>query len=202
MVGIIMIISAIIPFLFLSSSGRIIIGIKRPKSIKWLVIAGLLGVSASIILYFFGNILYQNSYENWYVYIGESYNIPDSISLKDKRILFLIVALSGMLFSPIGEELFFRGIVHSSFRKSLDEWKVIVIDCSFFALIHLAHFGIVYVNNQWHFFLIPSIIWTLSMFLVGFLFYEMRKMSDSIVGSIVCHSGFNLGMIYCIFYWL
>lgn len=53
---------------------------------------------------------------------------------------------------------------------------------------------------KWDFFTIPTIIWVISMFLLSLLFFTFKKYSGSILGAIICHSAFNLGMIYCIFY--
>lgn len=198
--GLIMIISAIAPFIFLSRHGRRKIGIIKPKNHRWLLYAFVSGLIASVILYLLGEILYGNTYENWYNYIGRSYNIPEGIGPKDKAILFIIMALTGMLFSPIGEELFFRGIVHSSFETSLGEKKAAIVDGSAFALTHISHFGWVFINNQWKFLKMPTLIWVVSMFCVSLLFLVCRKRSGSLLGAICCHSAFNLGMIYCIFY--
>ena len=142
----------------------------------------------------------KNSYENWYEYIGKSYNIPEGISAQDKKMMFIIMAVTGMTFSPIGEEFFFRGIVHTSFAKSLGDKKASIIDSLAFALTHISHFGLVFVNDRWDFYLVPAIIWVMSMFIVSVLFFQMRRLSNSIWGAVLCHSGFNLGMIYCIFY--
>jgi membrane protease YdiL (CAAX protease family) len=201
-IGLIMIISAIAPFIFLSKYGRKKIGITKSKNYNWLLVAFLVGIIASLFLYFLGQTLYGNSYENWYNYIGKSYKIPSGISQNDKKILFLIMAFTGMTFSPIGEELFFRGIIHSSFAESIGEKKASIVDSSAFSLTHISHFGLVFINNKWDFFTIPTIIWVASMFLVSFLFFRFRKYSGSILGAIICHSAFNLGMIYCIFYLL
>ena len=201
-IGLIMAISAIAPFIFLSKTGRRKIGITKPKKYRWILIAFVLGLMASILLYLLGEALYGNSYENWYHYIAKSYNIPQGISANDKSILFTIMALTGMTFSPIGEELFFRGIVHASFEKSFGEKKASIVDSSAFALTHISHFGLVFINKNWSFYTVPSIIWVLSMFLVSLLFFRMRKHTDSIIGAMVCHSAFNLGMIYSIFYLL
>ncbi|WP_019540361.1 CPBP family intramembrane glutamic endopeptidase [Proteiniphilum acetatigenes] len=201
-IGLIMTISAIAPFLFLNKSGRKQIGITKPKKYSWLIWSFLLGLAFSVLLYFFGDLLYKNTFENWYVYIGKSYNIPVEIKPNDKLIMFIIMAITGMIFSPIGEELFFRGIVHSSFEKSFGNIKASIIDSSAFALTHISHFGLVFINNEWKLFTIPTFIWVLSMFLASILFYLCRKKSDSILGAIICHSAFNLGMIYCIFYFL
>ena len=199
-IGLIMTISALAPFIFLSKFGRTEIGITKPKKYNWLLIAFAGGLIASFLLYFLGQILYGHSFENWYNYIGKSYKIPAAISPDDKKILFSIMAFTGMTFSPIGEELFFRGIVHASFAKSIGEQKASIVDSTAFALTHISHFGLVFVNNKWDFFAIPTAIWTFSMFLVSSLFFISKQRSGSILGAIICHAAFNLGMIYCIFY--
>lgn len=199
-IGVIMVISAILPFVFLSKYGRKNIGITKSKSYKWLLISFVSGLILSILLYFLGESLFGNSYENWYSYIGKSYNIPAGINNHDKAIIFALMAFSGMTFSPVGEELFFRGIVHSSFAKSVGEKKATIINSSAFAITHISHFGLVFAFNQWHFLAIPTLVWTLSMFLVSILFTVFKKYTGSILGAMICHSAFNLGMIYCIFY--
>lgn len=199
-IGLIMLISAMAPFIFLKRYGREKIGIKKTQNWNWLIISFSIGIAFSILLYFLGETLYGNSYENWYNYIGKSYNIPEGIDQQGKLVMFGTIALTGMTFSPIGEELFFRGIVHSSFANSLGDKKASFIDSSAFALVHISHFGLVFLNQQWEFLLVPTLIWVLSMFLVSVLFFVCRKRSGSILGAIICHSAFNLGMIYCIFY--
>lgn len=199
-IGMIMFVSAIAPFIFLNKYGRKKIGIIRSGKYNWLIIAFATGLIISFVIYYIGNYLYGDSYENWYKYIARSYRIPAAINSNDKTILFVIMALTGMIFSPIGEELFFRGIIHASFAKSLGEKKAAVIDSSAFAITHVSHFGLVFVNNKWQFFTVPALIWVLSMFLVSILFFTLKKYSGSILGAIICHSAFNLGMIFCIFY--
>ncbi len=201
-IGLIMTISAIAPFIFLSKYGRKEIGIKKPRNLKWLLVAFTCGLFASISLHFIGQILYDNSYQNWYQYVGKSYKISVTITQSNRNVMFAIMAITGMTFSPIGEELFFRGIVHSSFAKSIGEKKASLVESSAFALTHISHFGLVFINNKWDFFTIPTMIWVTSMFLVSLLFFTFRKKSDSIIGAILCHSAFNLGMIFCIFYLL
>jgi uncharacterized protein len=199
-IGLVMAVSALIPFIFLSKYGREKIGIKKPTNYKSLLIAFVVGMTASIFLYFLGQMLYGNSYQNWYQYIGKSYKIPLGINHQDKQILFAIMAFTGMTFSPIGEELLFRGIIHASFEKSIGERDASIVDSFAFALVHISHFGLVFINNRWAFYTIPAIIWVLSMFCVSLLFFKFKKHSGSILGAIICHATFNLGMIYCIFY--
>jgi uncharacterized protein len=195
-----MFISAILPFLFLISYGRMQIGIRKSKNPKCLFGGIILGLSASIVLYFIAELFYQDSFQNWYRYIARTYRIPPTITWENKKTMFFIVAGTSMVFSPIGEELFFRGIVHASFSKSLGEKKATLLDSSAFAITHLSHFGLVYVNTNWDFYLIPSLIWISSMFLVSVLFSKIRHKTESILGAILCHAAFNLGMTYCIFF--
>jgi len=191
LIGLVMFVSTLIPFLFLSNYGRKKIGIKTTKNLNSLILVLAIGLIFSVVLYLLGQGLYGKSYENWYEYIGKSYNIPENISAQAKRTMFMIMAVTGMILSPIGEELFFRGIVHESFAKSVGNKKASIIDSSAFALTHISHFG---------FYLVPALIWVSSMFIVSLIFFEMKKRTDSICGAILCHSGFNLGMIYSIFY--
>jgi len=201
-IGLIMVISAIAPFIFLSRKGRGAIGLRRPSGKMWLIIAFVLGLMLSLLLCMLGVLLYDHTIENWYVYIGRSYSIPAGIKGQEKLILFMVMSVTGMIFSPIGEELFFRGIVHSSFAKSFGNLKASVVDSLAFAITHISHFGIVFLNGQWEFLSFPTLIWVLSMFVVSILFYLCRQKTDSLMGAILCHSSFNLGMIYCIFYQL
>lgn len=199
-IGIIMALSAIIPFLFLSKYGQRRIGLTTPKKFSWLIVAFFAGLFASVILYVLGVVMYGNSDGNWYKYIGKSYKIPLRINGSHKAIMFGVMSLTGMTVSPIGEELFFRGIVHSSFAKSIGDKKASIIDSAAFALTHISHFGLVFINSKWSLLMIPTFIWVLSMFFVSVLFYIFKKRAGSIWGAVICHSAFNLGMIYCIFY--
>src|SRR5690349_24499435 len=113
-----MFISAIVPFVFQSRYGQKEIGLTKPEHYRWLLFAFIAGLLFSFLLYYIGQSLYGNSYNNWYHYIGKSYKIPGGINQHDKVMMFSVVALTAMIFSPIGEELFFRGIVHASFAKS------------------------------------------------------------------------------------
>lgn len=201
-IGALMVLSALCPFIFLSRSGRRKIGLTKPQRYRGLVLAFAAGLIFSLFLYYVGHSLYGNTYENWYTYVGRSYKIPAAIKPNDKTILFSIVALTGMLFSPVGEEFFFRGIVHASFANSVGDKKASIIDSSAFALTHLSHFGLVFVNDQWRFLTVPALLWELSMFLVSILFFLFKTYSGSILGAVVCHAAFNLGMTYCIFYLL
>lgn len=89
-IALIMTISAIAPFLFLTKYGRKEIGITKPQNFNWLFIGLACGLLASFALHFIGQLLYDNSYQNWYQYIGKLYNIPATITQTDKKVMFAI----------------------------------------------------------------------------------------------------------------
>ncbi|WP_318271377.1 CPBP family intramembrane glutamic endopeptidase [Sphingobacterium cellulitidis] len=197
-----MIISAVIPFIFLNKDGLRSIGLRKSNSTLSLLLSFGLGLLYAFILFGIGYMLYGTTIENWYIYIGKSYNIPDGITSADKLIMFLIMSVTGMIFSPIGEEFYFRGIVHECFKNSLGENKASKVDSLAFSLTHIAHFGVIFINNQMKIIWIPMILWIVSMYFASRLFFYCKEKSNSIWGAVLCHSGFNLMMIYCIFYLL
>ncbi len=199
-IGWIMILSALVPFIFLNKYGLRQMGLTKVHKLKPVFYALISGLIISFLLFIIGWFLYGSTFENWYVYIGKSYNIPDGIAGQEKFLLFVIMAIVAMTFSPIGEEFYFRGIVQNSFAHSIGEKKASFIDSLAFALVHISHFGWVYVGGKWEFYFLPALIWALSIFLTGILFFTMKKLTGSIWGAVLCHAGFNLGMIYCIFY--
>jgi uncharacterized protein len=90
--------------------------------------------------------------------------------------------------------------VHDSLAADYGHKKASIIDSAAFAVTHLAHFGIVFNVGHWEFLFLPGIIWLISIFLAGRLFYFCRFKTGSVFGAIAAHSGFNLAMMYIIFY--
>ncbi|MCU0450453.1 MAG: CPBP family intramembrane metalloprotease [Bernardetiaceae bacterium] len=199
--ALIMVVSALLPFLFLTRSGWRQIGLRKPKNYAWLGLGLGAGLLASLALHWLGHSLYGNSFQNWYVYIGQSLPKPPGDGTQ-KLILFAVAATMSMIFSPVGEELFFRGIVNASFTESLGEARAAVADGAAFALTHLAHFGWVFVNGQWDFYWLPALLWVTGMFGVSLLFGYCKQRAGSLWGAVLGHAGFNLGMTYSIFYLL
>lgn len=201
-IGLMMICYALAPFIFLNKRGRQVIGLTKPTNYSWLLPSIGLAVIFSFLLYWIGQFLFDKTFENWYVYIGKSYNIPVGINPADKAVMFAIVAIMGMMFSPIGEELFFRGMVHSAFARSMGNDAASAVDSAAFALTHISHFGLIFVDNEWKFVFLPAVIWVMAMFALSMLFHHFRRSAGSLLGAIVSHAAFNLGMTYCIFYLL
>jgi hypothetical protein len=191
----------IAPFILLTKEGRRGIGLIKPKNKMWLIYSLLIGVSFCILMFAVAEILFANSMSNWFVYISKSY-ATSALHLNDgdRLTYFIVYAFTSMTFSPVGEELFYRGIVHASFATDKSENTASVWDSIAFSLTHLAHFGIVFIDGKWEFILIPALLWVIGMFFASRLFFLCKQKTKSILGAIICHAGFNVAMIYFIFY--
>ena len=200
-IGIIFLFMWFAPVIFLTKTGRREIGIRKPANYNWLLYSAIAGAGFCAFMFAIGILLYKDTYSNWFVYIAKSYSASGIVlSGSQRQIYFLIYSLTGMTFSPIGEELFYRGIVHGSFVVRFGEQKASIFDSLSFALTHLAHFGIVYVLGGWQFLFIPALLWVFCMFFASRIFFLCKEKTGSILGAIISHAAFNLAMMYFIFY--
>lgn len=183
------------PLLLLTKQGRREMGIRRSTQPLWLVWGFLLGCGMSLLLFACTRILFGLEISNPFVYIASLADTDNG-----SGVYFLIYLIIVMTFSPIGEELFYRGVVHQAFKDRFGEMGASVIDSAAFALTHLAHFGIIYVFCGWKFLPLPALLWVTCMFLTCMVFNRVRRESGSILGAILTHAGFNFAMGFLIFY--
>ncbi|WP_194778117.1 CPBP family intramembrane glutamic endopeptidase [Pararhodonellum marinum] len=199
-VSLIFVLMAVLPFVLLNRTGRKTIGIVRPKNGFRLIEAFMAGLAFGLLVYCLGQLLFGQTLQNWYCYISQSYQFPTEEWRENRLMYFSIFALVGMTFSPIGEEFFYRGLVHESIAVDLGQKNASFWDSLAFSLTHLAHFGIVWTGLGWTVFWIPALIWMAMIFLLGKVFYWYRVKSQSIWGAVLSHAGFNLAMTWTIFY--
>jgi hypothetical protein len=191
----------VLPYVILTEKGRKYVKIQKPKNLLSLFLSFLFGMMICMVIFLLGKALYGDALSNWFKYIGESYPIDfNAVSPADKKIYFYVFLGIGITFSPLGEELLYRGLVHGCFLKECGERKSSIIDSAAFGLTHLAHFGIIYNDDKWSIYFIPALIWVSLIFITGLIFNVCKSMSDSVLGAIVCHMTFNITMTYLIFY--
>ncbi len=202
LISIIFILMWATPYVLLAKNGRKTIGMKRPKNFVWLFYAFLLGIGACSFIFVLGSGLFQDTLDNWFVYISRAYGSIPLTELKgpDQLGYFLMFAMVAMTLSPIGEELLYRGMIHQSFVARYGEHGASIIDSAAFALVHLAHFGLVFDQGVWKMIWIPALIWMALMYLTSRIFFWCKTQSGSIYGAIMGHAGFNFAMTYYIFY--
>ncbi|WP_227008111.1 CPBP family intramembrane glutamic endopeptidase [Pseudarthrobacter sp. AB1] len=190
-----------LPFILLTKEGRQRIGLVRPTRRRWIVPAATAGVAMALGLHAGATALWGHSLSHPFTYIALSYSsVPATPSEDDRLIYFIIFAVIGMLFSPIGEEVLYRGVAHESFAATLGDRRAALIDAAAFAVTHLAHFGLVFVGGAWAFLPLPALFWVTAMFVASLVFYGFRKLTGSLMGAVAAHAGFNLAMNWAIFY--
>lgn len=201
-VSIIFILMWFTPFILLSKEGRKNIGIRKPQNYIWLLYSFLIGFAFCAVMFFIADILFGDTINNCFNYISRSYAVPAEALETNRFMFFAMFSLVGMTFSPIGEELLYRGVVHGSFVDQFGERKASVFDSLAFAVTHLAHFGIIYSLGKWSFLPLPALFWILCMFIASQLFFLCKQKNGSILGAIISHAGYNVGMMYFIFYYI
>ncbi|MBN8552346.1 MAG: CPBP family intramembrane metalloprotease [Caulobacterales bacterium] len=192
------ILMALLPFILLTRAGRQRIGLVRVARPGFLVLAASLAAGLCIALGLVFQALYAGTPGDAFGYVARGYPpVPDDPN--GRLIMFGVVAAMSMLFSPIGEELFFRGLIHEGFRTRYGEAGASVLDASTFALVHLSHFGLIWTGIGWSFLPMPALIWAAGMFAAALLFSWARRLTGSLWGAVLTHMVFNLVMTAWIF---
>jgi hypothetical protein len=196
---VIFVLMALIPFVLLGRPGRSLLGFSKCRW-AWVGLSFLLGAGAAITIYLVGLLLFAESDPHWYRVIMDSFNQQDIIAqIKPSVFLFLLFALPSLIFSPVGEEFFFRGFLHESVALRWGGTPALALDASLFGVVHLAHYGLYYEQNSLAF-RPHAFTWVLLMGATAVLFYFVKKKSGSLWAAVCCHAGFNLAMMACIVY--
>lgn len=192
-----------LPFLVLKRAGRRKIGLVWPARWSGVLLGGALGTLSCAALFYVTSYCFGLGEGNSLAYISRTYgNIAQVLTDQNRLTYFLIFTIPSLLFSPIGEEIFYRGLVHECFASSLGNRKATLMDSAAFALVHVAHFGLIYAGPGagWRFLPGPALLWVAFLFVLCLLFSVARRKSGSVWGAVAAHALFNLTMNYFIFY--
>ena len=195
-------IMAILPWVLLTPEGRLRIGLKRPFTAANYLLAIACGFGAAVLCFVLGLLLFGHGIDNWFVNIGNSYKAMVNTSGMSFLMLNLIFTLPAILFSPIGEEIFYRGVLQKTLEQKFSITGSTIIECSLFALVHLVHHGIIKTAAGLDFLPVSGALWMLQMFFVAWMFAWLRQKSGSIYIAILAHMVFNLTMNFTIFLFL
>jgi membrane protease YdiL (CAAX protease family) len=113
--------------------------------------------------------------------------------------LHLVFTIPAMIFSPIGEEIFFRGFLQYALERRFTERASTNAECAAFGLVHLCHHGLMLTALGFALRPISGGLWVVLMFGAARLFAYLRKRSGSLLPAIVAHICFNLVMNLTIF---
>ncbi len=193
----------VLPFAFLTKTGRREMGLKSPANKPWLLWGFLLGLGIAFLYFLLGFGLYGTTIDNWFVNIGTQFLPEDSSSWgMSNTELFCIVTVPAILFSPIGEEFFFRGMIHESATARWNERKATLVNALAFSGIHVLHHGILLNSGGFQALWVSGSIFFGLMLILSWILTECRKRTGSIWPAVFLHAGFNLMMNITLFIFL
>lgn len=193
------------PWILLSAAGRRRIGLTPPPSRlarKAYPVAILCGAAAALVCFLTGLALFGHGADNWYVSIADNYRATLDTSHFSIPTLYLIFTAPALLFSPIGEEIFFRGMLQRSLEQSFSTRASTIIECAAFGLIHLCHHGLALDATGLTMRPLPGALWFILMFSTALLFATIRRRSGSLYPAMAAHAAFNAVMNAVIFAFL
>jgi membrane protease YdiL (CAAX protease family) len=195
------VIMAVLPYLLLDGPSRRAMGLKLPANRPYGV-AILSGAVAALTCFGLGVLLFGAGVDNWFVSIADGYRRSMNTAGWDALRLHLTFTLPALIFSPIGEEIFFRGYLQYTLERRFGARIATLAECAAFAVIHLCHHGLVLTAVGVSLRSLSGAIWMLLMFLTALTFAWLRRNSGSLLPAIVSHAVFNLVMNLTIFGYL
>lgn len=139
------------------------------SNIKWYLLAAIIGCLFIVFqtpLKWFYNLICGTEYLI-------EYNIDGLSVLKNINILSII------FFTPVAEELFFRGYIQRGLHSKMKPWIAILMATLLFACIHAPYMNLFLseLNKDWHTFYITFFGGLIS----GILYYKSKSMGPSII---------------------
>jgi membrane protease YdiL (CAAX protease family) len=200
---------AALPWIVLSPDGRSQIGICWPERPFWrrtgLVLAACAGAAAAAASFWLGAALYGATPGHWFVSIARTYHEQAGLQAgQDWSLLrlHLTFTLAACLFSPIGEELFFRGYLQRYLERSTSRERAARLQALLFAAVHLCHHGILVGAAGVTVMPLSAVLWMLQMYIVALVLAALRSASGSLLPAIFAHAGFNAAMNAFVFAFL
>lgn len=183
----------------LSKSGRQTIGIRKVSRPLWWLWAPLLGAVCALLSFGLGLGLFGHTADNWFIAVRDALQVPPAALAGSRAAVIAIYTVPAMLFSPIGEEIFFRGILHESFRLKWGAHVAITVNTMSFGVLHLLHHGIWRDAAGCHFRPLSGLIWVGLMTVSSWIFTLCRQNSGALWPAMLAHAAFNLVMNLTIF---
>jgi membrane protease YdiL (CAAX protease family) len=190
------------PWMFLSGEGRRQIGLRPPSSFSQYPAAVFGGLAAALACFALGTMLFGDGADNWFMSVAANYRSTMDTSRFSTAKLYLIFTLPALLFSPIGEEIFFRGMLQRSLEERLSVNASTSIECAAFGIVHLCHHGLALGAAGVTIRPLSGALWVVLMFFVALMFAAIRKRSGSLFPAMASHAAFNATMNSVIFAFL
>lgn len=187
-----------VPWLLMNREGRRQIGFQRaPLESYLLALVG--GAVAALSCFALGAAVFGPSPDHWFMSIAGSYKRTIDTTGFSLLRLHLVFTTPALIFSPIGEEIFFRGFFQRALEERLSRRLSTTVECAVFGLVHLCHHGLVRTAAGFTLLPLSGALWVILMFSVALLFAWLRKRSGSLYPAIAAHASFNLVMNLVVF---
>ena len=193
------VVMAVLPWLLMSAQGRRNIGLRHASDRRFYAVALAAGCAAALGCGLLGLALFGKSADNWFISIATNYR--QTLDTRGLALwqLHLFFTLPACLFSPIGEEIFFRGLLHSALQERFGARAAAVSEAGLFGLVHVCHHGLWLAATAWAFRPMSGPLWILLMFATALVFSALRQRSGSLGPAVVAHAAFNATMNTFIF---
>lgn len=86
-------------------------------------------------------------------------------------------ALLAVVFAPMAEEYFFRGLLYRTLDRELGDWRAMILSAAFFAILH------------------PPLAWV-PVACLGMLNAWLFKKTRHLLPCVICHAVYNAGVIF------
>jgi membrane protease YdiL (CAAX protease family) len=157
------------------------------------------GALAAVACFLLGVVLFGTSEDNWFISVASSYRRAVNTAGISTLMLYLTFTLPAVLFSPLGEEIFFRGLLQRALEMRLSVKASTACECVAFGLVHLCHHGLYWNQAGLRVHLVSGALWVLLMTAVAWGFATIRKTSGSVAPAIAAHAAFNVAMNATVF---
>jgi membrane protease YdiL (CAAX protease family) len=188
------------PFVFADQDRRRQMGFARAKNGRDYVLGIVWGSLMALCCFGLGWLLFGAGADNWFVSIRDYYRANPAAAQAGVGTAFMIFTTPALIFSPLGEEIFFRGFLHEALQEKLSVRASACLDSAIFGAIHLFHHGITRNaagNIEIH--ALSGIIWMGLMTATALVFTRLRARTSSLYPVILSHAAFNLVMNATIF---
>jgi len=193
---------AVLPFMLLRAPARRDMGLKLAGGPRDYGLAIVAGAGAALACFVLGKALFDASPDNWFMSIAGSYRRNMDTAGWDLVRLHLVFTIPAIVFSPIGEEIFFRGYLQYMLEQRFSARASTTGECAAFAVVHLCHHGLFVAATGIGFRPLSGLLWMLLMFGTALMFAWLRKRTGSLLPAIASHAAFNLVMNLTIFRFL
>lgn len=190
----------LLPWWWLDAGQRAEMGWQRAQG-RWVYLkAAALGLGLSLAVFLVFLAAFGLGPDHAYVTVAETFRrqVPAGLGLP---VLFVMFTLPAMLFSPVGEEVFFRGLLPWTLSARFGQRWATALECAMFGTVHLLHHGLIFHAATGELTLRPLSggLWVICMMGVAWMFSRVRQRSGSLFPAMLCHAAFNLGMAACLF---